>query len=461
MSNTSAQNAQELTKRWQELCSQYLPFAPEGSMWRYHQPPRPDMRPQGWKLHVSATLLNAHRMLEKIAPLLIASGVQFKAPASLQDVGYLNSGVHHAYTQVGKIFTLYPQTDQHAVELARRLHALTRGLTAPVIPFDLRFRRYSNVYYRYGAFRAIGEDSSIRVIRDRLGVLVPDLPDQEPPAWIHNPFREKKRQREEKIIDNPLQTSFRVLKALTQRGKGGVYQAIDMRRDRPQLCLLKEGRRAGELDWAGRDGRWRVKREARVLSLLHKRGIDVPRVYSSFEISGDYYLVLEFIDGETLQAFLHNQRRLLSMTKALKLSIQLANLIAQLHRVGWVWRDCKPANLVLTEAGKLRSLDFEGAHQVDEPKPLTWTTPGFSRTKNDVHISGVDDDLYALGAIIYLLITGRLPEGDTPITNMTRRRRNIPQAVCRIVSELLNVSRTTEVDVGSVARDLSASLCLS
>jgi hypothetical protein len=462
MSSTPGQTVQALTKRWQELCSHYLPYAPDNSLWRYNQPPRSDMRPQGWKLHVSATLLNAHKTLQKIAPLLVATGVQFKAPASLQEVGYLNSGVHYDYTQVGKIVTVYPHTDQDAVALARRLHALTRGLTGPVIPFDLRFRPNSNVYYRYGAFRTIGEDYSIRVIQDHNGVLVPDLPDQDPPAWVHNPFREKNRERDEKAIDNPLQTSFRVLRALTQRGKGGVYQAIDMRADQPRLCLLKEGRRAGELNWAGKDGRWRVKREGRVLSMLRERGIDVPRVYSCFEVNGDYYLVLEFIDGENFQAFLHKQKRLLSVTNVLKLSIQLANLIAKLHRVGWVWRDCKPANLVLTKAGKLRSLDFESAHPIHESKPITWSTPGFSPTKEANHvISGVDDDLYALGAIIYLLMAGRLPQNETPVSTMTRRRRNIPQAVCRIVSELLNVGGKTEIDADLVARDLSVSLCTS
>jgi hypothetical protein len=463
MSSTTALTAQELTRRWQELCSQYLPFAPEGSMWRYNQPPRPDMRPQGWKLHVSATLLNAHKMLERIAPHLVTSGVQFKAPASLQEVGYLNSGVHYDYTQVGKIVTVYPHTDQHAVALARRLHGLTRSLTAPVIPFDLRFRPNSNVYYRYGAFRAIGEDTSIRLIRDNNGVPVPDLPDHEPPIWVHNPFYEQQQLREITVHDNPLQTSFRVLRAVTQRGKGGVYQAIDMRADRPRLCLLKEGRRAGELDWAGRDGRWRVKREGFVLSTLRERGIDVPRVYSSFEVGGDYYLVLEFIEGENFQAFLHRQKRLLAMTRVLQLSLQLANLLAQLHRIGWVWRDCKPSNLVLTKAGKLKSLDFEAAHPTEESKPITWSTPGFTLAKDQFKagqtVSGVEDDLYALGAVIYLLIVGRLPQGDTPITTLTRRRRNVPHAVRRIVSELLNIGGTPLLDASFVARDLSASLC--
>lgn len=458
MPNTAADTARELTQRWHELCDKYLPFAPEGSMWRYNHPSRSDMRPQGWKLHVSATLLNAHEMLEKVAPLLASNGVQFKAPALLRDVGHLNSGVQHSYSQVGKIVTVYPHTDQQAVSLARRLHNLTRRLNAPVIPFDLRFRSDSNVYYRYGAFRAIGKDSSIRAIRDCNGELVPDLPEQDPPAWVHNPFRSKQQQRETKPSNNPLRTSFRVFRALTQRGKGGVYQAVDIRTEHPRLCLLKEGRKAGEPDWAGRDGRWRVKREARVLSALREHGLEVPRVYSSFELNENYYLVLEFIEGESLEAFLNRQKRLLSMPRVLLFSIQLAGFLAQMHRIGWVWRDCKPANLVLTEAGKLRSLDFECAHRVDEAKPISWSTPGFTRVNDNREIFGVDDDLYALGAVIYLLIAGRLPHGDTPITNMTRRRRNIPEQMCKIVSALLNVGPQTQLNAGSVARDL-ALLC--
>ena len=100
-------------------------------------------------------------------------------------------------------------------------------------------------------------------------------------------------------MQNPLMTTFRAYEAISQRGKGGVYRALDLTVRPARLCLLKEGRRHGETDFFDRDGRWRVRHEHQVLVSLRRAGIDVPNVYDSFEIDGHYYLVTEFIEGET------------------------------------------------------------------------------------------------------------------------------------------------------------------
>ena len=285
LSNTAVYTARKLTRRWEDLCAQYLPVAPEGSIWRYNRSPDPEMRAQGWKLHVSATILNAHKILAKIAPLLVTHELQFKAPSSLQEVAQLNSGVHYSYSQVGKVITVYPHSDEQAVSLARHLDELTRRFVGPAIPFDNRLRPGSNVYYRYGAFRAMeiaaADGGKIPALKDQRGNLVPDLylTGSAKPEWVQDPFVGKARQRVVEA-DNPFQHSFRVFQALSQRGKGGVYQAFDMTVQPPRLCLLKEGRKAGEMGWEGRDGRWRVAHERVALTTLRGRGVDVPRIYS-------------------------------------------------------------------------------------------------------------------------------------------------------------------------------------
>src|SRR5262245_2251348 len=99
-SSAHAERSKRLVLRWNDLCSRHLPVAPSGSVWRYSGGPRADEPEQGWKLHVSATALNAHRVLEKIAPALEGLGVPFKAPSSLEEVRRLNSGIHYSYSQV-------------------------------------------------------------------------------------------------------------------------------------------------------------------------------------------------------------------------------------------------------------------------------------------------------------------------------------------------------------------------
>src|SRR5215216_4638959 len=107
----------ERLKCWQNLCERYLPVLEEGSIWRYHRRSRNGDAEKGWKLHVSATVLNAHVVLERIGPFLETRGVQFKAPVSLEEVKRLNSGLNYPYTQIGKVITVYPTSDIEAVAI--------------------------------------------------------------------------------------------------------------------------------------------------------------------------------------------------------------------------------------------------------------------------------------------------------------------------------------------------------
>ena len=79
--------ARVLEARWQKLCALYLPRVPTESIWRCHHPKGHRQRPVGWKLHISATILNAPAVLKRIGPFLTARGVPFKAPRSLIEVG--------------------------------------------------------------------------------------------------------------------------------------------------------------------------------------------------------------------------------------------------------------------------------------------------------------------------------------------------------------------------------------
>lgn len=307
--NLSMQNRSTLLEaEWQKLCALYLPLSQIGSIWRYHGG-RTACRPErGWKLHISATVLNAVRVLQKVAPVLVDHGVQFKAPSSLKYVMTLNSGLDGGYSQVGKIFTVYPETPEQAVRLARKLHKLTLRMPAPEVPFDLKYRRSSNVYYRFGAF----------------------LP------------------------------------------------------------------------------------------------------------AGNAYLVMEFIDGETLQSVLSRLQRRMPISRVLKYGIQLAEFISRMHAAGWVWRDCKPMNIVVTRTGSLQPLDFEGACRIDRPDAMLWGTPGFipPEWRAVEKQTGRADDLYALGAMLYLLATGRTPSSTNPVC-AKKLRRNIPAELCKLIQSLL------------------------
>jgi hypothetical protein len=454
-----------LRSRWAELCRSYLPVRPENSIWRYSREFLPGDPEQGWKLHVPATVLTACEVLRAVAPLLRGRGVLYKAPATLAELDKLNSGVHYGYSQVGKFITVYPRTDSEAVLLAKGLHRLTRGMKAPAVPFDRRYREGGCVYYRYGAFRAIEvEDpggARAYAIRDPEGNLVPDRRDCDAQApWAEDPFVGGRARPTRASAETPLKTTYRAFRALAQRGRGGVYQALDLGCAPPRLCVLKEGRVSGEVGLDGRDGFWRVRHEGRVLEALRAAGVDVPRLYDSFEAEGNYYVVEEFIAGEGLDGWLARRRRRLSVASALGRGAALARLVASVHAAGWVWRDCKPGNVCITKGGGLRPLDFEGACPVESPDPMPWGTPAFTAPEGGEEFRGrsrLPEDLYALGAAVYFLLAGRPPDAESPAP-LRKMRRGVPTYALEVVAELLDPDPSRRPRAHVAARRLDAAL---
>ncbi len=440
-------------KEWARLSERYLPIVSQDSIWRYSRTSKSGDAEQGWKLHISATILSANSVFAAVAPYLTKCGTLFKAACSLKELEKLNSGLHYGYSQVGKFITVYPRTAKEAVLLGRKLRFLTRHAAAPAVPFDQRFGTEGCIYYRYGSFKRleIENQNGIRLpaLRDPEGNLIPDQRYSESsPEWVSDPFANEETGTEP--VDSPLKSTFPAFEALTQRGKGGVYKALDLSVSPPRLCILKEGRRHGETTWDDRDGKWLVRREKEVLSSLRASGIEVPAIYSSFEFNDNHYLVIEYIEGESLQDVLFRMRRRLSVTCALQYAIQLADLLGRIHDAGWAWRDCKPANLIVANDGRLRPVDFEGSSQVHQTEGRPWSTPAFMPQDRS---SGKQDDLYALGAVIYFLFTGRLADR-TSFIPLAKLRRKLPLAVCEVVEGLLSREPGLRPDAGSVRRRL-------
>jgi len=449
---------------WAELCERHLPVVHPGSIWRHNREILPSDPAQGWKLHIAATLPNACWVLQTVAPLLRRRGVLWKAPVSLDEVAKLNAGIYYGYSQVGKFLTIYPRDTAEALLLARRLHEPTRKMSAPTIPFDLKYRADGCVYYRYGAFKrlAVGADAkSESAICNPEGNLIVDKRDSliGKPDWVDDPFITRRSRQPKRDSNSQLRTTFKVFRAMAQRGKGGVYQAIDLSVMPPRLCILKEGRKDGEVDWQGRDGFWRANHEVVVLRALNGAGVGAPAVYSSFKAEKNYYIAAEFIDGEDLEKWLHRKKRRLAISAAMKLGIEIADLVSRIHSAGWVWRDCKPRNIIRSIDRRLRPIDFEGACPVNQPDqfPFGTTTYIAPETHDQFHgQSRLPEDLYALGVTLFILFTGRPP--DIAIPGPERLRRNLPKAVGRLIGQLMHADPKRRPNAQSAVRRLKTAL---
>lgn len=450
-----------LHREWEELCARHLPLGSEDSFWRFSRARAPEDPAQGWKLHVSATVLTACDVLRRVAAYLTARGVLFKAPRSLAELSQLNCGLYYGYSQIGKFITVYPKSTEQSLVIARALHRLTRGLSAPSVPFDLRYRPDSCVFYRYGAFDSLTvglpDGTQVPAIRTPDESLVPDRRARggAVPAWLTDPFPGRRARFRHPA--SPLGTSIFAYKALSQRGKGGVYKALDVSGAPARLCILKEGRRHGETAWDGRDGYWRVRHECRALDALARAGVQVPAVYMSFQSEVNYYLVTELIDGSNLQEIISNDSAPPSPWRALQYGLLLSMLLAEIHSAGWVWRDCKPSNLMITEGGAMRPLDFEGAYPVDDPDPAPWGTLGYVPPEwhdRTYPALGVAQDLYALGAVLHQLFYGRVPESHGSVV----ARHDLIPEVGPLVSSLLDPSPDARPCAGAATEILRGTL---
>jgi hypothetical protein len=451
--------ARALCLRWQALCAQHLPVKSENSIWRYNRKSRPYEPAHGWKLHISATILEACDLFERVAPLLSSADVQFKAPNSLAELSKINCGLQYGYHQVGKFITVYPSSEKQSLELAQRLDELTREFFTICVPFDEQYAPGSSVFYRYGAFsniKATDENGeTFKAILNPAGEFVPDDRRRAVPEWIFDPFPNSGKPNEKTFAGTPLETTYKVFQAITQRGKGGTYLAIDLSQNAPRLCVLKEGRHKGELAWNEQDGYFLVRNEFEVLRVLRGKCDAVPKVFASFDIYGNFYFAMEYVEGQSLSDAMKPRRRRFAVRQILRLAVEIAKTIEEIHSAGWVWNDCKPANLIVAENGALRPIDFENAYPEDRTELFDWKSKGFSKPSNAAEKAGGKSvDLYALGAVIYFLLTGKLydAEKSEPVKKM---RRGVPPALTEITERLLFESGS---DISKVRRELEKAL---
>jgi tetratricopeptide (TPR) repeat protein len=199
------------------------------------------------------------------------------------------------------------------------------------------------------------------------------------------------------------------VKAVIGRGgMGVVYKARHIRLNRPvAVKMLLSGLLAGPQELA------RFRREAEALAELgHPH---VVQVYEAGELDGLPYFTMELVEGGTLDEKLAGVPQ--PAEQAAALVVTLAGAVQAAHERGIIHRDLKPANILLTTAGVAKISDFGVARRIEPGSDLTRTgvrvgTPSYmapEQAAGTADASRPAVDIYALGAILYELLTGRPP----------------------------------------------------
>lgn len=382
--------------------------------WLYVSNDRAVRRQQGWKLHVSAGLSSAVEVLERTLPVLLSETASFKVAGTIDMLCSLNQGLG-ALSQVGKFITVYPNDEAQAVCLAVALDTATRGARGPVIPSSRPLRSGSLVHYRYGAFQdrriqtPLGE--SVPALSAPDGALVPDLRASryQAPEWVADPFATAGVAGDLPAPSQLIGGRFLVVGTLSVMPRGPMYMALDM--ETLQVCVLKGARRDALIDGRGHDARDRLRHETAVLRRLAPNPY-IPVVYELVEQDGDLYLAMEDVQGDTLTNHVHalTQRGCVAREEQLVAwGRQLAQVLDTIHAQGFVYRDLKAANVILSPDGHIRLVDFDSALEWEAGSPSAHhgTTRGYESPQSHAGAApAVTDDVYALGALLYFMATG-------------------------------------------------------
>jgi tRNA A-37 threonylcarbamoyl transferase component Bud32 len=371
---------------------------------------------QGWKLHVSASIRSAEEVLRRALPIVLVEAVTFKITASVAVLAHLNAGLS-GLSQVGKFMTIYPSDSAEAVRLAIALDEATQGLEGPTIPSDRPLRPGSLVHYRYGSFAEQYITSSQGVTSTALrtpdGDLIPDTrqPEYRSPDWAPDPFVAAG------IVAEPATRSalfaghYFSFSTLDRSPRGAVHLAADTAALR--RCIVKQAYRHAMVDVYGRDARDRLRHEADILTQLASDP-RFPTVLDLFEENSDLFLILNDIEGETLAQHVARATalgRFVHINQTITWGRQLAQALDAIHTIGFVHRDLKSSNIVLGPNGRLYVLDFDMAHELASMEPpFGIGTRGYlSLQQRAGKRPAVSDDVYSLGAILYLAATGAEP----------------------------------------------------
>lgn len=209
-----------------------------------------------------------------------------------------------------------------------------------------------------------------------------------------------------------LQGRFRILYRIGAGGFGAVYQGEDTEAGNRRVAI-KEMSHAGLSPHELQEATDAFHREAQLLRELEHPSL--PRIYAHFSEGGHWYLVMDFIQGETLEVYLARQGGQLPLKEVFDLGIQLCEVLEYLHtrQPPVIFRDLKPANVMLTPHQRVYLIDFGIARHFTPGKQhdtVAFGSPGYAAPEQYGKAqTTARSDIFSLGALLHQLLTGTDP----------------------------------------------------
>ncbi len=213
---------------------------------------------------------------------------------------------------------------------------------------------------------------------------------------------------------------YKILEQIGRGGMGEVFVAEDMSLDRKvALKVLPEELSANE------ERRRRFEREAKAIAALNHPNIVT--IHSVEQAEGVHFITMELVQGKRLSELLPKGG--MALSKFLELAIPITDALSAAHEQGITHRDLKPDNIMVTEAGRPKILDFGVAKLRPEPSydselpteamtgkgRIVGTISHMSPEQAEGKVVDHRSDIFSLGVVFYEMLTGRRPfRGDSP-----------------------------------------------
>ncbi|QFZ17359.1 class III lanthionine synthetase LanKC [Saccharothrix syringae] len=437
--------------------SQVLPALPAGwsqgdrNIWRHLHPEGVVLPKQGWKIHVSATVLNAGEVLLKSYEYLVGRRIPFKYLRT-QGIVLARNSKYAPREGSGKLITIYPADEAELERTLVELSEILKGQPGAYILSDLRYGA-GPLFVRYGGFveQWLEQDGKrVLAIEGPDGSLVPDR--RKPvfwvPDWVELPacLREHLAARRAGSAE---EFPYRVVRSLHFSNGGGVYEAI--RKSDERRVVLKEARPHAGLDRQNVDAVTRLRREHATLTRV--AGVPgVPEVFELFTAWEHEFLAMAEVPGRPLGQWLgHNyplthhevtDEAVAAYTeRALKLVADVERIIAQVHERGVVFCDLHPLNVLVDEDDSVSLIDFELAFGIEEDGKPTLGAPGFQAPPDRTGFEIDDHALAALRLYVFLPLNAVVELSPVKLrshVDFIRRRFGLPDEYCDRIVEVLS-----------------------
>jgi serine/threonine protein kinase len=219
------------------------------------------------------------------------------------------------------------------------------------------------------------------------------------------------------ITTKLLQARYRLIAQIGEGGFGAVYKGEDLRLGN-RLVAIKEMKPSGLKPLELKEATDAFQREAMLLTGLKHHSL--PVIHDQFTEDGQWYLVMDFIQGRTLESYLAKAPKgRLPVREAFNIALQLCNVLDYLHsqQPPIIFRDLKPSNIMLTPEGQVYLIDFGIARHFkpgQSKDTVAFGTTGYAAPEQYGKAQTTPrSDVYSLGAVMHHMLTGDDP-ANTP-----------------------------------------------